>query len=155
MRDDFDVLEIAAAWERIIAWATSGQLEAIAEFARRPSIIGPDPEAGRAARGAKGAIDREYAEEETSARLSISRMAASRRIELAAALTKTLTARSVCKRHHAFKHLDLSGKRLAQVSPGVFVWLTATGHRYTVTGPALALPLDEEMAWAAEYESGP
>lgn len=92
LRDDFDVLEVIAAWDRVVSWASAQQLKVIAEFARRPSIMSPDPEAGWAARGAKGQVEREFADDEIAARLSISGFAANTRIELGASFATTLAA---------------------------------------------------------------
>ena len=51
-----------------------------------------------------------------------------------------------CEHHHRFKHaLDGAYAHLKQPKPGVFVWTMPTGHCYTVTPPALAPPLREEI----------
>ena len=51
-----------------------------------------------------------------------------------------------CEHHHIFKHaLDGAYAHLKQPKPGVFVWTMPTGHSYTVTPPALAQPLHEEI----------
>lgn len=38
----------------------------------------------------------------------------------------------LCRHHHGYKHHD--GVRLVQIAPGVFVWTSRLGHRYSV-GP--------------------
>ncbi len=94
MRDDYDVLETVAAWEKVIAWAQARQLAAVAEFARRPWVIGPDSdETAWAKRGRKGSIERgEFADDEIAARLSISRFAASLRVAVGSSLAGTFEA---------------------------------------------------------------
>jgi hypothetical protein len=92
VRSDHDLLEVIAAWERVISWAQEAQLAAVAEFVRRPLVVGPDPQEGWAKRAGVGKIVREFAEDELAARLSTSRVAASTRIDIAVSLARTLPA---------------------------------------------------------------
>jgi hypothetical protein len=92
IRSDFELLEVVAAWHRVIAWASAHQLTATAEFVRRPVVIGPDPNAGFAARAPQGQVARSSADDEIAARLGISRIAAAARIDIAATLAGTLSA---------------------------------------------------------------
>ena len=51
-----------------------------------------------------------------------------------------------CEHHHIFKHaLDGAYAHLKQPKPGVFVWTMPTGHSYTVSPPALAPPIEQEL----------
>ena len=70
--DDYDVLEVVAAWDRQVAWSNAGQLAAVAEFTRRPLSIGLSPDAARAKRGPLGSVRRSNPDDEIGARLSIS-----------------------------------------------------------------------------------
>lgn len=66
--DDYDALELVAAWDRLKAWADAGQLAAVAEFARRPLSIGLTPDAARAKRGPLGSVRRDNPDDEIAAR---------------------------------------------------------------------------------------
>jgi hypothetical protein len=90
--DDYDALEVVAAWDRMIAWANAGQLAAVAEFARRPVSIGDTPDVARAKRGPVGSVRRSNPDDEIAARLSISSGSASFRLGLALDLAGPLTA---------------------------------------------------------------
>jgi Domain of unknown function (DUF222) len=90
--DDYDVLEVVAAWDRQVAWSNAGQLAAIAEFARRPLSIGMTPDVARAKRGPLGSVRRSNPDDEIGARLSISSGSASFRLGLALELAGPLTA---------------------------------------------------------------
>lgn len=92
VRSDHDLLEVVAAWERVISWAQEAQLAAIAEFVRRPVIVGTDPHAGWAARAGAGQMVREFADDELAARLSTSRVAAATRIDIGLSLARSLPA---------------------------------------------------------------
>ncbi len=90
--DDYDTLEVVAAWERQVAWTNAGQLAAVAEFARRPVSIGLTPDVARAKRGPLGSVRRSNPDDEIGARLSISSGSASFRVGLAVELAGPLTA---------------------------------------------------------------
>ena len=90
--DDYDVLEVVAAWDRQVAWSNAGQLAAVAEFTRRPLSIGLTPDAARAKRGPLGSVRRSNPDDEIAARLSISSGSASFRVGLAIELASGLTA---------------------------------------------------------------
>ena len=70
--DDYDVIEVVAAWDRLKSWVDAGQLAAVAEFARRPLSIGLTPDVTRAKRGPLGSVRRSNPDDELAARLSIS-----------------------------------------------------------------------------------
>ncbi|HZV25635.1 MAG TPA: DUF222 domain-containing protein [Acidothermaceae bacterium] len=86
--DDYDVLEVMAAWDRLKSWVDAGQLVAVAEFARRPLSIGLTPEVARAKRGPLGSVRRSNPDDEIAARLSISSGSAGFRLGLALELTE-------------------------------------------------------------------
>jgi len=86
--DDYDVLEVVAAWDRQVAWSNAGQLAAVAEFTRRPLSIGMTPDVARAKRGPLGSVRRSNPDDEIAARLSISSGSAGFRIGLALELTE-------------------------------------------------------------------
>ena len=44
--DDYDVLEVVAAWDRLKSWTDAGQLAAVAEFSRRPMSFEHNPGCG-------------------------------------------------------------------------------------------------------------
>jgi hypothetical protein len=90
--DDYDVLEVVAAWDRMIAWANAGQLAAVAEFARRPWSIGETPDVARAKHGPLVSLRRDNPDDEIAARLSISSGSAGFRLGLALELADGLTA---------------------------------------------------------------
>jgi hypothetical protein len=92
VRSDHDLLEVVAGWERVISWAQEAQLAAVAEFVRRPVIVGTDPHAGWAARAGVGQMVREFADDELAARLSTSRVAAATRIDIGLSLARSLPA---------------------------------------------------------------
>jgi len=83
IHEDYDVLEVVAAWDRMIAWAHAGQLAAVADFARRPWSIGETPDAARAKHGPLGSVRRSNPDDEIAARLSISSGSAEFRLGLA------------------------------------------------------------------------
>jgi hypothetical protein len=85
--EDFDVLEVVAAYDRMIAWAHAGQLAAVADFARRPWSIGETPDVARAKHGPLGSVRRSNPDDEIGARLSISSGSAGFRLGLALELT--------------------------------------------------------------------
>jgi Domain of unknown function (DUF222) len=90
--DDYNVLEVVAAWDRMKSWADAQQLAAVAEFARRPMLFGENPEVARAKRGPLGSVRRSNPDDEIGARLSISSGSASFRVGLAVELADGLTA---------------------------------------------------------------
>jgi hypothetical protein len=90
--DDYDVLEVVAAWDRQVAWSNAGQLAAVAEFTRRPLSIGLTPDVARAKRGPLGSVRRSNPDDEIAARLSISSGSAGFRVGLAIELAGGLTA---------------------------------------------------------------
>jgi hypothetical protein len=90
--DDYNVLEVVAAWDRQVAWSNAGQLAAVAEFSRRPMSFGEDPDVARAKRGPLGSVQRSNPDDEIAARLSISSGSAGFRIGLAMELAGPLTA---------------------------------------------------------------
>ena len=98
VRSDADLLEVIAAWERVVSWAQAQQLDAIAEFVRRPVIEGTDPHAGWAARGVPGRPTREFADDELAARLGSSRMAAASQVDTALSLAVTHEATATALR---------------------------------------------------------
>src|SRR5665213_2597517 len=89
--DDYDVMEVVAAWDRQVAWSNAGQLAAVAEFARRPLSIGLTSDAARAKRGPLGSVRRDNPDDELAARLSISSGSAGFRLGLALDLAGPLT----------------------------------------------------------------
>jgi hypothetical protein len=109
VRSDADVLELIAAWERVISWAQVQQLDAIAEFVRRPVVVGTDPHAGWAARGVPGRPTREFADDELAVRLGTSRVAAASRVGTALSLAVTHEATAAALREGA---IDFSKARL-------------------------------------------
>ena len=90
--DDYNVLEVVAAWDRQVAWSNAGQLAAVAEFSRRPMSFGEDPDVARAKRGPLGSVRRSNPDDEIAARLSISSGSAGFRVGLAVELAGPLTA---------------------------------------------------------------
>src|SRR5450631_3909746 len=90
--DDYDVLEVVAAWDRQVAWSNAGQLAAVAEFTRRPLSIGMTTDVARAKHGPLGSVRRSNPDDEIAARLSISSGSAGFRLGLALALADGLTA---------------------------------------------------------------
>ncbi len=90
--DDYDALEVVAAWDRLKSWVDARQLGAVAEFARRPLSIGLTPDVARAKRGPLGSVRRSNPDDEIAARLSISSGSASFRLGLAVELAGPLTA---------------------------------------------------------------
>jgi hypothetical protein len=90
--DDYDALEVVAAWDRLKSWVDAGQLTAVAEFARRPLSIGLTPDVARAKRGPLGSVRRSNPDDEIAARLSISSGSASFRLGLAVELAGPLSA---------------------------------------------------------------
>ncbi|HTC70646.1 MAG TPA: hypothetical protein VK662_13840, partial [Acidothermaceae bacterium] len=90
--DDYDVLELIAAWDRQNSWTSAGQLAAVAEFARRPMSIGENAEVARAKRGPLGSVRRSNPDDEIAARLSISSGSAGFRVGLAVQLAGGLSA---------------------------------------------------------------
>ena len=109
VRSDFAVLETMAAWERVICWAHAQQLATVAEFVRRPALIGPDEEAGWAARGSLGSVAREFADDEIGVRLGISRVVAASRIDVATSLATPLQATGAAL---AAGHIDFPKARV-------------------------------------------
>src|SRR5437764_5927317 len=57
---DHEVLDLVAAYERLTSWAHGGGAAALAEFARRPEHVGPDPRVPLAAQGRVGDVVREF-----------------------------------------------------------------------------------------------
>src|SRR5665213_1010657 len=92
IHEDYDVLEVVAAWDRMSAWAHAGQLAAVADFARRPWSIGETPDAARAKHGPLGSVRRSNPDDEIAARLSISSGSAGFRLGLALKLADGLPA---------------------------------------------------------------
>ncbi len=56
--DDGDLLELAAGFQVLVAWAEAGVLASVAEFARRPAVVNPAGTAGPGARGRAGQVKR-------------------------------------------------------------------------------------------------
>ena len=98
--DDGQLLDMVAAWDRLISWAHANQLAAMAEFARRPwnSGRGDDAVAARARRAKVGEIGREFAHDEVAARLAVSTRAAAQRMWLAMELVSPLSATAAALR---------------------------------------------------------
>jgi hypothetical protein len=90
--DDYELLEVVAGWDRLIAWAHAGQLATVAEFARRPASVGLKPEVARAKWGPLGTVRRDHADDEIGARLSITSGSAEFRLGLALDLAGPLKA---------------------------------------------------------------
>ncbi|MFZ0325173.1 MAG: DUF222 domain-containing protein [Actinomycetes bacterium] len=89
LETDYDVLELVAAWDRVSSWVSAQQLVAIAEFARRPDVLGADPELAKASRAPVGRVIRSHPDDEIGAQLGVSRVAASSRLSLALKLADT------------------------------------------------------------------
>ena len=89
---DYDVLELVSAWERVSSWVSAQQLTAMAEFARRPDVLGAEPELARASRAPMGTVRRNRPDDEIGAQLSVSRVAASIRLGLAVGLADRFEA---------------------------------------------------------------
>ncbi len=70
--DDYDVLEVVAAWDRLKSWTDALQLAAVAEFAAGRWSIGLNPDVARAKHGPLGSVRRDNPDDEIAARLSIS-----------------------------------------------------------------------------------
>src|SRR6185437_15632170 len=102
--DDYDALEVVAAWDRLKSWVDAGQLAAVAEFARRPLSIGLTPDVARARRGPLGSVRRSNPDDEIAARLSISSGSAGFRLGLALDLAGPLTATAAAL---AAGHIDV------------------------------------------------
>lgn len=102
--DDYDALEVVAAWDRLKSWVDAGQLTAVAEFARRPLSIGLTPDVARARRGPLGSVRRSNPDDEIAARLSISSGSAGFRLGLALDLAGPLTATAAAL---AAGHIDV------------------------------------------------
>ena len=83
---DYEVLELVTAWDRVGSWVSAQQLTAMAEFARRPDVMGADAELAKASRAPVGGVIRARPDDEIAAQLAVSRMAASTRLGLAVKL---------------------------------------------------------------------
>ncbi len=92
LNDDYDVLEIVAACDRLKSWADALQLAAVAEFARRPMSFEQNADVARAKYGPLGSVRRDNPDDEIAARLSISSGSAGFRVGLAIELAGGLTA---------------------------------------------------------------
>jgi hypothetical protein len=96
--NDHDLVEQVKSWERLIAWATAGQLAAIADFARRPAridLVGADRGAQTSARASwapLGARARESADLELSAALAMPRVTVATKLDVATTLARSLPA---------------------------------------------------------------
>jgi hypothetical protein len=89
--DDEDLVEAMRAWERLASWAAAGQLAAIAELARRRPRDFVDAPTGHADAGHPGVPEvSEFAVDEVSAALRLSRAAAGIRLHAAVELTRLL-----------------------------------------------------------------
>jgi hypothetical protein len=81
--DDYAVLEVVAAWDRVTATVSAAQHMAVAELARRPEVIGadddPDVQARRAHRAEPGHNIRPWLGDEIAARTTDSRWTWERR----------------------------------------------------------------------------
>jgi hypothetical protein len=70
---DFDVLDVVAAWDRVVSSASAAQVVAVGELAARPEVYGPDDDpsvvARRAERAPVGTTTRSWLAEELAARL--------------------------------------------------------------------------------------
>jgi Domain of unknown function (DUF222) len=86
---DREVVEHVKAWERLISWATAGQINMLMEFARRR---GADPVAAPGA-GGNGNMDvDEFAADEIALALTLSPVTAQRRLGLAVTTSQRLPA---------------------------------------------------------------
>ncbi len=83
LETDYESLDLVAAWDRFGSWVAAQQLAAVAEFARRPDVLGADPAVARAMRRAPGQVAREHPDDEVGVRLRVSRAAASIKVDLA------------------------------------------------------------------------
>ncbi len=92
LNDDYDVLEVVAACDRLKSWADALQLAAVAEFARRPMSFEQNADVARAKYGPLGSVRRDNPDDEIAARLSISSGSAGFRVGLAIELAGGLTA---------------------------------------------------------------
>jgi hypothetical protein len=88
---DHEVLELVAAWDRLSSWASAQQLAAIAEFGRRPDVLGAEPKLAVASRAPQGGVLRVHPADEIGARLGVSARAASVRLGIAVALAAEFT----------------------------------------------------------------
>jgi hypothetical protein len=92
LSDDYDVLEVVAACDRLKSWADALQLAAVAEFSRRPMSFEQNADVARAKYGPLGSVRRSNPDDEIAARLSISSGSAGFRVGLAIELAGGLTA---------------------------------------------------------------
>ncbi|HVQ88358.1 MAG TPA: DUF222 domain-containing protein [Actinomycetes bacterium] len=90
LRTDYEVLEHAAAWERVSSFGKAQAVRSTAEFARRPEYIGVDPESALLRRQPVGQVARRYPDEELAVRLGISSRAAGSQLELGLVLSTRL-----------------------------------------------------------------
>jgi hypothetical protein len=91
LRSDFDVLEVVAAWDRVVASASAAQLHAVSELAARPEVFGADDDprviARRAVRAPAGTTTRTCIGDEVAARLAESPASSGRRVRVALELS--------------------------------------------------------------------
>jgi hypothetical protein len=84
LSSDAEVLDLAAAWDRVATWALARSVAVTAEFARRPA----DSRLGEpgAARGPLGSVVRSHADDELAVRIGSSRRSVAWRLEAASQL---------------------------------------------------------------------
>ncbi len=96
-----DLVDMITAWERLGSWVAAGQMTAIAELARRrprgPATAGPEGH-GDAGHPGHPTVS-EFAVDEVSAALRLSRTAAGNRIHVAIELAERLPGTSAALRH--------------------------------------------------------
>jgi hypothetical protein len=88
---DYEVVDLVAAWDRLGSWVAAQQLAAVAEFTRRPDVIGADPQVALTLRKPPGQVARQHPDDEVAVRLCVSRAAASQKVDLALNLADRFT----------------------------------------------------------------
>jgi len=85
--DDFDAVELAAAWQRMRAWIAAREDHALLVFARRPMAMTP-PHADEPATlvGVPGEVTRGFVAQELAARLGLSQRSVTQQLALASQL---------------------------------------------------------------------
>ncbi len=106
---DCEVLEHAAAWERLSTFTKAQSIATMTEFARRPEYIGPNPEHALQRRRAKGEVARRHPDDELAARLGISARSAGAHLDVGLTLSQRLPATRTA---FATGRLDLSKTRV-------------------------------------------
>ena len=87
---DYEVVEHAAAWERVRTFSAAQAITSMTEFARRPEYVGPHPEVGRPRRAPVGTAIRLYPNDELAARLGVTSRTIDSQLSVGLALAKRL-----------------------------------------------------------------